>query len=1254
MFKNNVSTRLRNSLFIILISLLFFNVNFAAAQSLCRLTDSFATIKESSTNVDNTCLKTLASDYVFNKSLVYAFDGYGLTSLQLVVIKNSVQSSLTKIDGYYQASNTQGTISFDNYEYVKSVYLYYKNDWLTAIRIFTSKKTVDVGTPGSGDNFKILDINGDLAGLKASSYVNGITSLQFYVVRNCLPDCDTCSTSLDSCDTCKANYYRYFTSSFPTRCYSTATVPESWFIDTINSVAKPCDSTCTTCTTSATNCTLCASGFFKKFQGNNVCYSSKPSGYYLDIASSPYVWKPCDSTCKECEFRSTNCLICNTNCYPKVGLNSNVCFCTRPTTFYLDNNATPKVYKPCNSPCLDCDVASSTQCLTCITNYYFKVGYNVFGDTCYNSAPLTNYVLDTVNPNPGPYWKPCHNGCLTCTAPGILNPTSCLTCNNPAGYYFRYDFVTPATCFNTKPVLNFYLNTSTKLWELCSTNCGSCNSFGTAKCLTCATNYYFKQGYNVSEDECFINPNAALTTAGWYLDTLNSPTLWKQCPSPCATCTVLGGVVKCLSCVNSYYFKEGYNVNGDSCFTGTLDDYYFSNNLYRLCSAGCKSCTTIGDANCNTCKTNYYIKEGTTFPTTCYNASTIGDGWAVVQGVYKACITPCKNCITNDSRKCSACISTFYFQENYDTTNGDICFSSTNKPAENYYLDTINSLYKKCASNCRTCNTGGDTNCLTCASDYYPISSSNPAYKCYFNSPGANYYFANSLWNVCNSACATCTAGTAADCLTCSSNYYFKENDLTRPTTCYAGNSTQNGFYLDTTKGFWRPCTSPCATCSGSSTYCLTCATNYYFVENNPYGNTCFSSAPASTGYYFDGIGSIYRKCPTSCETCNNGNASSCTQCASGYYRTEDLDANSNWVVASYPTNCYSSYNGRYLEKTTGGLRPCPSANNCSTCIKDNTASFVCLSCIANYYLIENDSKGQCLNSAPSGYFLSNSVWKKCHYSCSNCVGSLAYDICNTCNTGYYKVEAFDNNGNPYTTSSCSINPGINYFFDSGNGIWRICSTNCKSCVSYGSDKCNACNETSYYFAHNSVFNSVTASTGRQCYNSTTRPLGLYLDSTLKLWVPCPHPCATCDEGNVAKCKTCVGGYYFKQGYNTSQGDTCYNVQMDGYYLSTADSLYKPCNSACTSCTGGNNSDCLSCNTSGGYYFKNDNTNTPKTCYQNSNRPANHYLDTYWKPCVSPCVDCKTINKCTSCATNYYLMQNYDSINGDKCYNQGT
>lgn len=103
----------------------------------------------------------------------------------------------------------------------------------------------------------------------------------------------------------------------------------------------------------------------------------------------------------------------------------------------------------------------------------------------------------------------------------------------------------------------------------------------------------------------------------------------------------------------------------------------------------------------------------------------------------------------------------------------------------------------------------------------------------------------------CRYDCYTCT--NASGCATCNSTTDYR---YLNGTSCRA----VDGYYDDGSNAtVASQCTSPCATCQTTATYCLSCISGYYLQSH-----TCISCGLAITD----------------CLTCNS--SSYCTLCASG------------------------------------------------------------------------------------------------------------------------------------------------------------------------------------------------------------------------------------------------------------------------------------------------------------------------------------------------------------------------------------
>jgi len=455
----------------------------------------------------------------------------------------------------------------------------------------------------------------------------------------------------------------------------------------------------------------------------------------------------------------------------------------QPTGKYL--NKVSKFWEACNAECATCNMFFKEKCLTCTNLYNFKEGYDsVNGDTCYDSNGPTDfkYFKD------GTLWKKCAYNCLTCNGKLITN---CLTC--ATDYFFIENYNTSGDiCLNNKPANNYYKNNN--LWKKCNVACDSCNGSDENSCLTCSSKYYFKDNAPAggSAAKCW---NTKPST-NYYLDTTNSSSvLWKTCTSPCATCSASGA--KCLTCIDTYYFTQGYDVTGAPCTNNPPTVSYYLDVVYKPCSANCLTCTSGTDDKCTSCVTDYFKKTDASF-----------------------------------------------------TSPGTKCFSKDTSPAGYYWAVGLTN-HNACGGTCATCLGAADA-CLTCntASNFYFRFKDSGATKICYATPLSDFTLVTKnavlAWDECDISCNQCT-GSAINCNACK-NTYFPKEILPWSKPCY--NSSPTGFWFDSTASLYKACEVKCATCQNSAGYCLTCnnASNYYYTEDER--NNCYNEAP--NGYILD------------------------------------------------------------------------------------------------------------------------------------------------------------------------------------------------------------------------------------------------------------------------------------------------------------------------------------------------------------------------------------------------------------------
>ena len=185
-------------------------------------------------------------------------------------------------------------------------------------------------------------------------------------------------------------------------------------------------------------------------------------------------------------------------------------------------------------------------------------------------------------------------------------------------------------------------------------------------------------------------------------------------------------------------------------------------------------------------------------------------------------------------------------------------------------------------------------------------------------------------------------------------------------------------------------CTSPCLTCSGSITSCVTCISGDYL-----YGTTCVSTCPSTTVAVSTASPPQCEDCGPNCKTCTSANVDVCLTCATGYFLY------SSTCINTCPTGTYQSGTNCYSCDTTCLTCSGPNNNECTSC---NTAS------ATNGVLLNN----YCVASCPSGYTTVSGVCTACTSPCLTC--TVAATQCVTCIAGDYLYNAKCYSSCPSTT----------------------------------------------------------------------------------------------------------------------------------------------------------------------------------------------------------------------------------------------
>ena len=503
----------------------------------------------------------------------------------------------------------------------------------------------------------------------------------------------------------------------------------------------------------------------------------------------------------------------------------------------------------------------------------------------------------------------------------------------------------------------------------CYESCYTCESGSITNqlCKTCLTDssYYPKYTEPLPNNKCY---NSVTIGDGYYLDESNLPFTWKNCDPSCAKCTGNSNT-ECIKCASGKFWKSRTEKLCIDPFPGYYGDT--TTGYIAQCYSSCGTCSIGGDEtnhNCDTCfddtTTHYYLIEGLDNKN-CYSEL---DGYYLDISIWKKCASNCATCDGGNMNQCLSCALGYYFKEE-DLTgaiSAHTCYNSDTIDS-NYYLDTDNELYKKCYLSCATCSQGlinDNQNCLTCAVGYLFLHGSN----CYVTCPAPTYGFKHK----CIVSCPSYTVvNPDNECVSC------KDLDNTKP-YLYKGNcvaSQDNTFIANYIYQVLDDCYQNCATCErggdSKKMNCTSCKTDYYRLEDKTY--QCHKDDERVDGYFFDSTNNLFISCYKTCKTCTTkGNAidHKCTTCKSGY----DFDPYNTY-------NCISICKVYwYLDLDTDENKctdSCPSnypylVINTGECVK--TCSSAYNSVPVSYYTYEY----QCLIKCPENS-MRDDLQKKCH-----------------------------------------------------------------------------------------------------------------------------------------------------------------------------------------------------------------------------------------------------------------------------------
>ena len=531
-----------------------------------------------------------------------------------------------------------------------------------------------------------------------------------------------------------------------------------------------------------------------------------------------------------------------------------------------------------------------------------------------------------------------------------------------------------------------------------------------------------------------------------------------------------------------------------------------------------------------------------------------------------------------------------------------------------------------------------------------PSASSNPIVgsiniPCYVNncaSCPASPYVCEKCTDPTNCCSAHCSSCLGITCNACETGFTLEFNLCIPTDPCASisfaciqcsGGVCQNcidGTYLNTTLNLCWFCPDTCLTCS-SPTFCTSCPTQTYLQNGvcQPCSSPCLScsSTTSNCTACFSGATLNNNKCvpcPSNCANCTatNSTATTCVNCASGFYLNTNTGVCSacplECSLCTGPDNCQNcSYPGMFFNSTYKMCVVC--VEGCQTCAGPTT----CSSCVFNFYVSPVYGATKCVSCIQT-----------------NCIECVSSTQCAICTPGYILVSGQCVSCGAFVTSclNCTINPvtlnetcnlcKVNYFLQDNQCL--PCPAFCAQCTSQ-----TACTFCFPGFMTTPQGQCVAASpnclynpNATHCEGCT---IGTYYSNGQCL--PCQPNCLNCING---ACSACKAGYFLSSGSCLPCSINCITCSSANTCTSCPSGQYVGPNGNCRLCYFGcsncmlnpltNNVDCNQC----AYGSYPGYTNSPllvmQTCLQCSN---------------SNCYSCTPIangqTQCTMCFPGYAL-----------------
>ena len=591
-------------------------------------------------------------------------------------------------------------------------------------------------------------------------------------------------------------------------------------------------------------------------------------------------------------------------------------------------------------------------------------------------------------------------------------------------------------------------------------------------CAECQVGYVLNN--NLADNEC--------VPIAYEIASTSLAIIPRSCQSPnCLSCSS-GTTTKCLKCQDTAFRSE--DTPEYSCYKShqEIEDgfgYNAATNRTSPCIAenSCKACRA-NYTTCESCVTDkYLITSWRTVPsiqlfniciqctgatpfikvsasglaTVCVAANNIErfglDTSVTAVQILKDC-KPVANCLTcnTNMNSCLTCPP----DTPYLVTQGGLgsCYTLNNIP-DGFGADTSSPTpkTKPCATGCKSCKLDS-TICTECLGTVYKRQINSQVFACYLTAADIPTGYGPDVLNSLNliacvvtSQCASC-ANVYNICAACKPGSFVYTPSGGNP-DCYGAPpalAIPAGYGPDIAgnSGTLKACPS-CATCPNDHRYCVTCASDKYYLDTTGQGSTalCVDIAGMPEGYGADlnpNIGAILtgKKCSMSkCKLCA-GDYLGCTECLPGTTESPVISytTGGNLKCWSYLTEKSSVPAGVGLDKTNSAVfigKTCaPSSGTvCATCLENYLN---CDTCAATDYKQTVGGLSHCYapGSFPDGYGPNLLITPKtivpCQSSlqCKQCVDS--YQACSTCeSTGSTVIKYVYNQASVLTKYQCIL-----------------------------------------------------------------------------------------------------------------------------------------------------------------------------------------------------------------------------------------